>query len=295
MRVESRNLDELKPYKNNAKRHSEEQVKNVAASIKAFGFIQPIVVDRNDVIVVGHSRALAAKKLGMKEVPVVTVDSLTDEEVSALRIADNKLNESAWDKDLLMTELEYIKWDVYDLDFDFSGNTRRQKAWEHIEKKCNLKKSIRQTDNGQYIYTTFYNTSKDGIPLEEIKSDRSNVELFADCLVWYVKKTFGFLGSSWCLMTTPRRRNKDFHFATAICEVAAEELGIPFYIDAVQSANKRRIEPEFIKNADPAEDNIILYDDIITTGKTIQCTRDLYIDYHAVIPVIAIRNKGMAN
>ena len=117
MKVANRNLTELTPYAGNAKKHDSTQIANVAESIKQFGFVQPIVIDRNGVIVIGHCRALAAKKLGMKEVPCVCVDDLTPEQVNALRIVDNKSNESPWDFDILPDELADI--DLSDFDFDF--------------------------------------------------------------------------------------------------------------------------------------------------------------------------------
>ena len=117
MKVANRNLAELTPYAGNAKKHDSTQIANVAESIRQFGFVQPIVIDRDGVIVIGHCRALAAKKLGMKEVPCVCVDDLTPEQVNALRIVDNKSNESEWDFDILPNELAEL--DLSDFDFDF--------------------------------------------------------------------------------------------------------------------------------------------------------------------------------
>lgn len=107
----------IKPYKGNTKKHNKAQIDNVAESIKQFGFVQPIVVDKNNVIVIGHCRALAAKKLGMEEVPCVCVDDLTDEQVKALRLVDNKSNESAWDMDLLAEELPDVDLSAFEFDF----------------------------------------------------------------------------------------------------------------------------------------------------------------------------------
>ena len=117
MKVANRNLAELTPYAGNAKKHDSTQIANVAESIRQFGFVQPIVIDRDGVIVIGHCRASAAEKLGMKEVPCVCVDDLTPEQVNALRIVDNKSNESEWDFDILPDELAEI--DLSDFDFDF--------------------------------------------------------------------------------------------------------------------------------------------------------------------------------
>ena len=117
MNIESKLLSDIVPYAKNAKKHDNRQINNVAESIKQYGFVQPIVIDRDGVIVIGHCRALAAKKLGMKEVPCVCVDDLTPEQVNALRIVDNKSNESEWDFDILPDELAEL--DLSDFDFDF--------------------------------------------------------------------------------------------------------------------------------------------------------------------------------
>lgn len=117
MKTIRKQLAEITPYAKNAKKHSRQQINNVAESIKQYGFVQPIVIDRNGVIVIGHCRALAAQKLGMAEVPCVCVDDLTPEQVNALRLVDNKSNESDWDFDLLADELPGL--DLSSFDFDF--------------------------------------------------------------------------------------------------------------------------------------------------------------------------------
>lgn len=119
MDITMRKVADLVPYEKNAKMHNETQIKNVAESIKQFGFVQPVVVDKDNVIVIGHCRTEAAKLLGMDEVPCVSVDDLTDEQVKALRIVDNKANESPWDDPLLLQEVETL--DLSAFDFDFGG------------------------------------------------------------------------------------------------------------------------------------------------------------------------------
>ena len=117
MNVKNMNIKDIRPYKNNAKKHDETQINNVAESIKQYGFVQPIVIDKDGVIVIGHCRALAAKKLGLKEVPCVCVEDLTEEQVKALRIIDNKSNESEWDFDILPDELADLDFSGFDFDF----------------------------------------------------------------------------------------------------------------------------------------------------------------------------------
>lgn len=123
METFQKKIDELKPYKRNTKKHDQTQIDNVAESIRKFGFVQPIVVDKNGVIVIGHCRYFAAKQLGMEEVPCVSVEYLTPEQVNALRIIDNKTNESPWDMELLGSELEGLDLDGFQLDFDFESDS----------------------------------------------------------------------------------------------------------------------------------------------------------------------------
>lgn len=117
MNIQNKKIDEIIPYSKNTKKHNKKQIANVAESIKQYGFVQPVVIDKNGVIVIGHCRVLGAKKLGMKEVPCVCVDDLTPEQVNALRIVDNKSNESEWDIDLLAEELPGLDLSAFDFDF----------------------------------------------------------------------------------------------------------------------------------------------------------------------------------
>lgn len=117
MEVKNRKLSSITAYGKNAKKHDKTQINNVAESIKQYGFVQPIVIDRDGVIVIGHCRALAAKKLGMEEVPCVCVDDLTPEQVNALRLVDNKSNESDWDFDLLADELPGLDLSAFDFEW----------------------------------------------------------------------------------------------------------------------------------------------------------------------------------
>lgn len=108
MKVQEMNIDEVKPYENNP-RVNDKSVDDVAESIKEFGWQQPIVVDKDNVIIVGHTRWKAAKKLGMKKVPVVVASNLTPEKVKAYRLADNKVSEeSIWDNKKLLDELDEL-------------------------------------------------------------------------------------------------------------------------------------------------------------------------------------------
>ena len=108
MEIVNKKIGELKPYENNP-RFNDEAVEYVKNSIKEFGFKVPIVLDKNNVIVAGHTRYKASLELGLKEVPCIVADDLTEEQVKAFRLADNKVSEQAsWNFDLLDEELENI-------------------------------------------------------------------------------------------------------------------------------------------------------------------------------------------
>jgi ParB-like chromosome segregation protein Spo0J len=109
MQIESRSIESITPYPQNP-RKNQTAVDAVARSIRDYGFRVPIILDKDGVIIAGHTRLLAAKQLGMTEVPVHVAHELTPEQAKALRIADNRLHElSTWDTDLLPVELAELK------------------------------------------------------------------------------------------------------------------------------------------------------------------------------------------
>ena len=109
MNILNIDIDKIIPYINNP-RNNENAIDKVASSIKEFGFKVPIVIDKDNVIVNGHTRLLASKKLGLKEVPCIIADDLSEAQIKAFRIADNKVSEYAsWDEELLKIELEQLE------------------------------------------------------------------------------------------------------------------------------------------------------------------------------------------
>ena len=121
MNIVYRSLDEITPYIRNP-RNVEKAVDKVAASIQMFGFLNPIILDKDNVIVAGHTRALAARKLGLKEVPTVTADDLTEDEIRAFRLVDNRVAEMAvWDEPLLTEAMDFIGDDIDMLQFGFEN------------------------------------------------------------------------------------------------------------------------------------------------------------------------------
>lgn len=131
MNIKNLSIEDIKPYEKNP-RDNKNAIQEVAKSLEAYGWQQPIVVDKNNIIIVGHTRYEAAKRLGMKEVPVVVADNLSEAQVKAYRIADNKTSDfSIWDNKLLLEELGeieeglytgFVMGDVFGEDIDESDN-----------------------------------------------------------------------------------------------------------------------------------------------------------------------------
>lgn len=121
MQIIEKSIADIRPYENNP-RNNEAAIQYVANSIKDFGFKVPIVIDKNGTIITGHTRVLAAKKLGMKTVPCILADDLTPEQVKAFRLADNKVSEMAdWNWAKLEKELDSLgnlDWDMSSFGFD---------------------------------------------------------------------------------------------------------------------------------------------------------------------------------
>ena len=136
MQVVEKKIAEIKPYEKNP-RKNDNAVDAVASSISQFGFKVPVVIDKDNVIVCGHTRYKAAKKLGLEKVPCVVADDLTDEQIKAYRLADNKVSELAdWDIDLLGEELDGIfDIDMSDFGFDLSEDEDAQTERDDLSDK----------------------------------------------------------------------------------------------------------------------------------------------------------------
>lgn len=156
-------VKDLIPYEKNTKKHDDVQINNVVESIKQYGFVQPIVIDKNNVVVIGHCRLLAAKKLKMADVPCVCVEDLTEEQVKALRIVDNKSNESPWDFDFLADELAEINLDAFNFDFgvSFDDDDTRTKEREEIALNESISVVVECADDEE-AETIFEKLSEEG-------------------------------------------------------------------------------------------------------------------------------------
>lgn len=139
MNIIDKSLTDIKPYENNP-RNNDEAVEPVANSIKEFGFKVPIVIDKNNIIVAGHTRYRAAKKLGLETVPCIVADDLNEEQIKAFRLADNKVSEIAtWDLELLGNELDnIINIDMGEFSFLIDEEPSFDELEREVEEKNNL-------------------------------------------------------------------------------------------------------------------------------------------------------------
>jgi ParB family chromosome partitioning protein len=155
-------IDEVKPYTNNPRKIK--NVDKVANSISEFGFQQPIVVDKNNIIIVGHTRYQASKKLGLDKIPVLVAE-LTDKQAKAYRIIDNRLNEdNEWDKDLLNIEIEDLKYELFDI---------KNFGFDDTELENLLRDSDQMTD-------TFLETKAEPVQLSKLKPHPKHYKVHLD-------------------------------------------------------------------------------------------------------------------
>lgn len=141
------------------------------------------------------------------------------------------------------------------------------------------------------VYFSQFRRTKTGTPFSEIKHSTEASTLFAETACNFIERLVNNT-EDWCIITTPRRRHTDgFHFASAVCELIAARLRIPFYADAVQCINRNRLDPDFHLLRPIAERRVIIYDDIITTGATLTATVGLLSDRDFVLNLIGINNR----
>lgn len=151
MEIIMRKVSELTPYDKNPRRN-DDAVKYVAESIRQFGFKVPLVIDNNGVIIAGHTRWKAAKKLGLKTVPCIVADDLTDEQIKAFRLADNKVAEMAgWDFALLEEELQLIDFDMEAFGFAEQEDVDISDFFEGAEHKEKEPKKIQCPHCGEWF------------------------------------------------------------------------------------------------------------------------------------------------
>jgi ParB-like chromosome segregation protein Spo0J len=141
-KLESVLVEALIPYARNARKHSDEQVAQLAASIREFGFNNPVLVDRDNGIIAGHGRVLAARKLGLEAVPCLRLDHLTETQRKAYILADNRLAElgGGWDEEMLKLEIEQLQELKFDINFTGFNESEVDALLNQIDETTNTEK-----------------------------------------------------------------------------------------------------------------------------------------------------------
>ena len=164
-------------------------------------------------------------------------------------------------------------------------------GWKHNIRLCDLSLRPSMHKKGEIYYFSLFRTTKTGTPIEKIKEDRNNAQLFADEMQHFLHCLINDT-SGWAIVTTPtRRHNGEWHFATEVCKILAGREKIKFYEGAIQCLNKDRIKPSFFLLRPIYEKRIIIIDDIITTGMTLTTAHDLFYDKQQVHCLIGINNR----
>lgn len=172
---------------------------------------------------------------------------------------------------------------------------KQRKAWDKsVEARCDFQKRVRLNRRAGLTFITRWQKSLYGRTLTEIKSDEAMVDFFATEMVDTITEIMGsYLESGgWCIITTPKRRHLTKNFATRISEKIAMLMRIPFYEDVCSCRSKQRVNAVFDVNVVPKEQNIICYDDFVTTGSTLRAMKTALEPYKKnVIFFAGINNK----
>ena len=307
----------LKPYERNAKRHSSDQLAKLERCIRELGFLSPCLIDQDFNVIAGHGRIQAAKAAGLEKVPCVFVEGLTDEQRRRYIIEDNRISEFGdWDMDVLEAELRDLAEngiDIQAMDFDVDIGTietdsfefddqepaeeEKQKGtkWTTRGVRCDMKPHFSVREKSGCSYVSLFSSSKEGMTLEEIKNSRTCEKQVTKAVAGFIRQFLGnnLHGTGWAMITTGRRRHREgYHFATAVSKATAKQLGIRFYEGAIECENGNRLKPRLKLITEPEEKNLILFDDIITTGTTMSKTVKLLQGKgYTVMTVIGIRNQ----
>ena len=251
--IKHQKVEALIPYENNP-RNNENAVEAVAGSIREFGFKNPIIVDQNNVIVAGHTRLLAAKELGLKEVPTIIADDLTTEQINAYRLVDNKTNELAqWDIDMLERELSEIdSIDMEEFGFDDFPDLELDKVIEDDFEDEELDHEEPISQSGEiYQLGSHRLMVGDSTNKEDVRALTDGAQM--DLLVTDPPYNVDYNGGTEDAMTIENDNMGKEHFVeflTAAFENGAEALrpGGGFYIRHAEST-----AGEFIKALEAAE------------------------------------------
>lgn len=176
LKIEYLPVDELVPYAKNARKHSGAQIEQVVASIKEFGFTNPVLIDENNILIAGHGRTQAAKIAGLSEIPVIRLSGLSEPQRKALRIADNQIPLNAsWDMDLLMEEVQDLNLAEFDLELMGFDENMLETLLYTDDEDPDLDDSAGKSNTGTDV--KYLSIGKEKVPISEEEETRLINEL----------------------------------------------------------------------------------------------------------------------
>lgn len=308
-------IEELIQDDHNFNRGTEAGQKLMEESFSEHGAGRSILVDKNGKIIAGNKSQKAAIAAGIKKVRIIetTGDELiavkrTDVDLDSkegreMALQDNLTTQVnlAWDETELQTVMDEVEgfdpeqFGLHTMADTMKEETKRRSSWgkakDYKEPCCDLSDHLQLHKRDCFYYICSYHNTPTGIPISEVKTE-PNVQLFATKAEEIVRGIVQLRDTKdWCIISTPKRRHKEKNFASMVCTELAKLLKIPFYDDTMEAANHGRINPEFKLLKDIPENNIILYDDILTTGSTIRACVHLLAGKN-IVCVIGIDNNN---
>lgn len=316
-------ITQLRHDKKNFNKGTDEGKDMMEKSFKEHGAGRSVLLDKDNNIIAGNKSTSAARKAGIKKVRVIETDgteliavkrtdiSIDSKEGREMALLDNRTAQVnlSWDEvELASVQADIEGFDAADFGFDIDieaeqpaltdklrEDMKKRSSWgkakDYKEPCCDLSDHLQLHKRDCFYYICSYHNTPTGIPISEVKTE-PNVELFARKAEEIVRGMVQLRDTKdWCIITTPKRRHKEKNFASMVATQLAKFLGIPFYDDTMEAKGRDRINPDFKLVKDIPESNVILYDDILTTGSTIRACVHLLTDKN-VVCVIGIDNNS---
>lgn len=248
----------------------------------------------------GNTRLMALRRLNYKDVPCAIIPKDTPAETIKRYIVKDNASFGDWVWDKLTSgwdidELESWAIEVPRFDDTEQDEPSKRPGWnagkDATESLCDFADRVSYHVHGEYSFISFYKKSDAGFPLSQIKADFNNTKVFANKAIEVLHKLVGLHHlPGWCIITTPKRRHKEQNFASATAEIIAKRLNLPFYDNVITAKNRTRVNPVFNLEYTFEEPNVIIFDDILTTGSTLGACRKLLADKNCIF-LVGINNN----
>jgi len=310
MKTKTLKIEKLVPDDKNFNKGTEYGEQLIDNSIGKFGAGRSILIDKNNRIIAGNKSTLHAINKGIEDVLIVETDGSklvavkrTDIDLHSatgreLALADNATAKAniEFDMDMIRAVEEELNIDFETTDMGLSfeelgivGVAVEAEVEEQTKRSpifgtgrtalCDMKEKLTLHKRTDFYYLSCWNKSDDGQSLSDIKQEASNILVFAEMFTGVLRAVLGHnLCDGWCIITTPKRRNKEVNFADQVAKMVAKDLNVKYYEDAITCKNRDRIKPVFKLECEIVERNVIVLDDIVTTGTTLIAVNGLLRD-----------------